>query len=237
MMRYCGWLLSIVLLPLSSFTLRSMADSRGIAPSGNADLCCENFLSPSFFTATTTSGLDYKMMAAPENIGEVGNAELYRVRLAPSSVDPDKIFLLIDKSDYRMYLYEDVTLRKIYKVTFGNNDQSDKMIQGDRRTPEGVFHISNKRMDARWSRFMLLDYPNETSWTRFHDRQARGVIPANAGIGDGVGIHGVEEASGIDDQYVERRINWTLGCISLKSADIAELYSVLKVGTPVVIRK
>ena len=244
MMRYCGWVLSIILLPLSSFTLAPMAGSRSAAPGANtiftpvanAGAGAADFLHPRFFTTSGTSGLDYKVMSAPENMVVAGGSELYRVKLDPGSVDPDKIFLLIDKSDYRMYLYEDVTLRKIYKVTFGNNDQSDKMIQGDRRTPEGVFHISNKRMDARWSRFMLLDYPNETSWTRFHNRQAQGIIPSNANIGDGVGIHGVEEASGIDDQYVEKRINWTLGCISLKSADIAELYSVLKVGTPVVIR-
>lgn len=231
MMRYCGWLAAIFLLPLCSFTTGSTTTWN--AGAGTARMWAD----PRFLTASLTSGLEYLVMNAPENIAGNAGGDLYRTRLLPGSMDPDKVFLLIDKSDYRLYVYEDVTLRKIYKVTFGNSDQSDKYMQGDRRTPEGVFHISNKRLDARWSRFMLLDYPNETSWTRFRDRQARGLIPASASIGDGVGIHGVEEASGINDQYVERRINWTLGCISLKSGDIAELYNVLKVGTPVVIRR
>lgn len=163
--------------------------------------------------------------------------DLYTVKVNRNNIDPDKVFLLIDKSDYRLYLYEDVTLRKVYKVVFGNRDQSDKRLEGDRRTPEGTFRIQSKRFDKSWSRFMLLDYPNEISWTKFHQLQSQGIVPANASIGGGIGIHGVEYESGIRDNYVESRINWTLGCISMKTMDVAELYEIIKVGTPVVIRK
>ena len=83
---------------------------------------------------------------------------------------------------------------------------------------------------------MLLDYPNEEARRKFQDRMANGLIPRGADIGGGIGIHGVEYATGIRDYYVDRRINWTLGCISLKNGDINELYDVVKVGTPVVIR-
>jgi len=169
--------------------------------------------------------------------GFINESDLYSVRLNAANIDPDKVFLLIDKSDYRLYVYEDVTLRKIYKVVFGNRDQTDKQVEGDRRTPEGTFHILSKRADKSWSRFMLLDYPNEVSWQRFHERQSEGLLSANASIGGGIGIHGVEYDSGIRDNYVEGRINWTLGCISMKNADVNELYDVLKVGTPVVIRR
>lgn len=164
-------------------------------------------------------------------------SDLYSVRLTTANIDPDKIFLLIDKSDYRLYVYEDVTLRKIYKVVFGSRDQGDKLVEGDRRTPEGTFHIQSKRYDNSWSRFMLLDYPNEASWQKFHHAQEEGKVSSNATIGGGIGIHGVETHSGIRDSYVESRINWTLGCISMKNGDVNELYEILKVGTPVVIRR
>ncbi|PSL49112.1 L,D-transpeptidase-like protein [Chitinophaga niastensis] len=169
--------------------------------------------------------------------GFVNDNDLYNVRLTVANINPDKIFLLIDKSDYRLYLYEDVTLRKIYKVVFGNRDQTDKLVEGDRKTPEGTFHILSKRFDKSWSRFLLLDYPNEDSWLKFHERQSAGELSANASIGGGIGIHGVEYNSGIRDNYVDSRINWTLGCISMKTADINELYEIIKVGTPVVIRR
>ncbi|CAL1520923.1 L,D-transpeptidase [Chitinophaga sp. MM2321] len=169
--------------------------------------------------------------------GFVRSNDLYNARLNSANINPDKIFLLIDKSDYRLYLYEDVTLRKIYKVVFGNKDQSDKLSEGDRRTPEGTFHILSKRFDNRWSRFLLIDYPNEDSWQKFYQRQSKGALSGNASIGGGIGIHGVEYNAGIRDSYVEGRINWTLGCISMKNADVNELYEVIKVGTPVVIRR
>jgi murein L,D-transpeptidase YafK len=174
---------------------------------------------------------------AAESISSSNESDLYTVKLSPSSIDADKIFLLIDKSDYRMYLYEDVTLRKIYKVVFGSRDLSDKLVQGDRRTPEGTFRISSKRYDNRWSRFLLLDYPNQSSWAKFNDRQQRGIVPAGADIGGGIGIHGVEYYTGIRDSYVDGRINWTLGCVSMKNTDVNELYEIIKVGTPVVIRR
>ncbi|MBV7528862.1 murein L,D-transpeptidase family protein [Chitinophaga sp. sic0106] len=169
--------------------------------------------------------------------GFVNNNDLYNVRLNNSNIDADKIFLLIDKSDYRMYVYEDVTLRKIYKVVFGNRDQTDKRREGDRLTPEGTFHIQSKRIDRLWSRFLLLDYPNEASIQKFRTMQDNGVIAASATPGGGIGIHGVESGSGITDAYVEGRINWTLGCISMKNRDVNELFEFIKVGTPVVIRK
>ncbi|GAA0532568.1 hypothetical protein GCM10009415_12540 [Chitinophaga japonensis] len=162
---------------------------------------------------------------------------LYSVNLRAANIDADKVFLLIDKSDYRLYLYEDVTLRKIYKVVFGSRNLADKLMQGDRKTPEGTFHITSKRYDGRWSRFLLLDYPNETSWAKFYQRQQQGLVGPNADIGGGIGIHGVEYRSGIRDVYVDRRINWTLGCISMKNPDVNELYDIIKVGTPVVIRR
>lgn len=178
-----------------------------------------------FFLLLTVSAFKYD-----------GN-DLYNVKITPGNIDPDKVFLLVDKSDYRMYLYEDVTLRKIYKVVFGSQDQSDKRREGDKLTPEGTFHILSKRVDKLWNRFMLLDYPNEVSMEKFHQLQARGALPAGATPGGGIGIHGVEWDSGIRDNYVEGRINWTLGCVSMKNADVSELYEIVKVGTPVVIRR
>ena len=47
-----------------------------------------------------------------------------------------------------------------YPVVFGSKDMGDKMVEGDRKTPEGTFHIVAKRPHAKWDRFMAIDYPN-----------------------------------------------------------------------------
>lgn len=154
--------------------------------------------------------------------------------LNPDNINRDKLFILIDKSNYRLYLYEDTRLLKTYRVVFGSNDLSDKRMQGDKKTPEGTFYITDKRVDSKWNRFMLLDYPNKASVDKFNYRKAHHLIPSNAKIGGGIGIHGSRPGVQLG---IDLRVNWTDGCIGMKNADVDELYSVVKTGTPVVIRK
>jgi murein L,D-transpeptidase YafK len=44
--------------------------------------------------------------------------------------------ILIDKSDYNLYVFENDEWLITYPVVFGNKDQGDKMMEGDRKTPE-----------------------------------------------------------------------------------------------------
>lgn len=155
-------------------------------------------------------------------------------RLDPSVIDRDKVFLLIDKSNYRLYLYEDTRLVKTYKVVFGNNDLGDKRMQGDRETPEGTFHIIDKRSHSRWHKFMLLDYPTAQDKAQFNTLKSRGRLPGGARIGGGIGIHGARPGV---QSAIDLRINWTNGCIGMKNADIDELFGIVKDGTPVVIQR
>lgn len=155
-------------------------------------------------------------------------------RLDPARIDANKVFLLIDKSRYRMYLYEDTRLLRVYKVVFGTYDLRDKRMEGDKETPEGTFHIIAKKYDPRWQRFMLLDYPNEASYEKFNRLKAEGRIPARARIGGAIGIHGVRPGV---EPGIDMQVNWTDGCIGMKNADVRELYGIVKIGTPVVIRR
>lgn len=142
--------------------------------------------------------------------------------------------VVIDKSDYELMLYENGEWIATYPVVFGNKDQGDKLMEGDRRTPEGQFRITHKRKHPEWGFFLLLDYPNPESLTRFTDRKKSGQIPRNARIGGGIGIHGTRR----NEEYaVDRFMNWTEGCISVKYSHISELYEMLPIGTPVEIRK
>jgi len=142
--------------------------------------------------------------------------------------------VVIIKSKYELQIYDSSGEWIVsYPVVFGNKDMGDKMMQGDRRTPEGVFHILNKRKHEKWNSFMLIDYPNQESYQKFNQRKARGIIPADAQIGGGIGIHGTwpHEEFAID-QYQ----NWTEGCISTKNIYIQEIFNLLPVGTMVEIK-
>jgi lipoprotein-anchoring transpeptidase ErfK/SrfK len=143
-------------------------------------------------------------------------------------------YIVITKHDYLLTLYDDRGWLVKYPVVFGNNDLGDKMQEGDRETPEGTFTIVNKRIHEKWDRFMMLDYPTADSYEKFKIRKQRGIIPKNAQIGGGVGIHGTWPHEGY---AVDRYENWTEGCISLKNEDVEELYNMIPVGTKVIIRK
>lgn len=143
-------------------------------------------------------------------------------------------YVIIDKSDYELQVYDAEGWLVTFPVVFGNDDLGDKMVQGDRETPEGTFTIISKKVHNKWSRYMGLDYPTQESIDLFNRRKQMGLIPANANIGGDIGIHGTWPHEGYAiDQYQ----NWTLGCISLKNEHVARLYNMLPVGTRITIRK
>ena len=144
------------------------------------------------------------------------------------------VYIVIDKSDYKLRVYDDNGWFASYPVVFGNKTLKDKKMEGDRNTPEGTFQILDKRYHDKWHRFLLLDYPNQESWKKFKHRKERGDIPKSARIGGEIGIHGtLPYFNGVVDGYT----NWTEGCISLKNHDVGELYSLIPVGTKVRIKK
>lgn len=146
-------------------------------------------------------------------------------------VGKDDYYIVVSKSEYLMTIYDaNNNFIVSYPVAFGNSDQSDKMYEGDRRTPEGTFHIIAKRPHAKWYRFLALDYPTQESYQKFAERKASGLIPANARIGGSIGIHGTWPN---EDFAIDERQNWTQGCVSTKNIFIEEIYSQLPVGTRV----
>ncbi len=142
--------------------------------------------------------------------------------------------IVIDKSDYELIVYDQKGWYATYPVVFGSKSLDDKKMEGDRKTPEGNFKIASKRVHEKWSRMMLLDYPNEESLAKFNERKRRGEIPSYATPGGGVGIHGTWPR---DDYMVDRFSNWTNGCISLKNEDVQDLYNYVPIGTPVTIKR
>ncbi|MES1216942.1 MAG: L,D-transpeptidase [Bacteroidota bacterium] len=144
------------------------------------------------------------------------------------------IYILIDKSDYELNVYDEKGWYATYPVVFGNSSLSDKKMEGDKNTPEGTFRIISKRYHEKWDRFMAIDYPTQESIEKFNQRKQRGEIPANAKIGGGIGIHGTWPH---EDFVVDRYKNWTMGCISMKRDDVEEIYGFAATGTKVIIRK
>jgi len=133
--------------------------------------------------------------------------------------------IVVDAGRSRVYVYENAggtpRLVRDYYSTLGKNGV-DKLRQGDRKTPLGVYHVAASIPGAKlpdlygWGAFPI-DYPNE--WDRMTGR-----------TGYGIWLHGVPS-----DTY-SRAPRASDGCVALANEDIAELAKRIQVGvTPVII--
>lgn len=193
------------------------------------------------FVVTATTHLPFKKMKTPLYLSLMGvvvltnssfkKAKIYNFRTATKNT----FRVLVLKSKYEMHIYDSSGEWIVgYPVVFGNKDLGDKMMEGDRKTPEGIFHIAMKRRHEKWDSFLSIDYPTAESYRRFNERKAKGQIPANARIGGSIGIHGTWPH---EDFAIDQYQNWTEGCISTKNAFIQQIFSMLPVGTEVEIRR
>jgi len=189
--------------------------------------CC--FLAGLFVLMT---GFDEKKPTSKKKKLEVAKSSSGKANPKKYPVSPYKI--VIDKSDYELHVYDEEGWLATYPIVFGNKKQDDKRMEGDRLTPEGTFQISFKKYHKEWGCFLLLDYPNDESYGKFKTRKASGTIPKTARIGGGIGIHGTRPH---EEYAVDKYMNWTNGCISVKYSDIFELYDLIPLGTEVVVQK
>ena len=143
------------------------------------------------------------------------------LQLAPHQ----KYALLADTSRARLYLFENVDgeprLKSDFYMTIGKNG-SDKRVEGDKRTPIGVYQITEQLARAGLADLygdgaFPLNYPNE--WDK---QQKRG--------GHGIWLHGVPSNT------YSRPPRSSDGCIVVANPDLKELSHWIKVGsTPVII--
>lgn len=155
----------------------------------------------------------------------------------------------VAKSERTLYLYDGNILAKEYSVSLGYQPDGDKEKEGDGKTPEGEFFISQKAVnpDKKYlgTRWMRLSYPNEKHAKRgfkssLIDRATLDLIVKqnsdldtplqNTPLGGGIGIHG-----GSDYVLGGAAIDWTAGCVGLYNSDAEEIYAQVKVGTKVYI--
>ena len=63
--------------------------------------------------------------------------------------------VVIDKSNYQLKVFDENGWLLTYPVVFGTSEMTDKMMEGDRRTPEGHFRIIAKKFILNWGIFFF----------------------------------------------------------------------------------
>jgi len=134
--------------------------------------------------------------------------------------------LWVKKSDRIMVAYSKGRAVKTYDVALGEAPVGDKVMEGDRRTPEGHYRIFAKTTESRFHMNLGVSYPDSSDRAQ---AQAQGYQP-----GGDIKIHGLHNALWFLGRY-HRLTDWTAGCIAVTNDEIEELYHAVPVGTPITI--
>jgi len=140
---------------------------------------------------------------------------------------PQADLILVQKSKRVLTLYAGKKAIKTYRIVLGGKPTGDKEQEGDSRTPEGRYTIDAKNPKSSFHLSLHISYPSKQD--RASARQ-RGVSPGGA-----IMIHGTPDyiaalyAAGV---YPD----WTAGCIAVSNAEIEEIFKLVRIGTPIVIK-
>ncbi len=135
--------------------------------------------------------------------------------------------VIVDKLDRNLWIYKDGKVARQFSIELGSNWIGDKVQQGDKTTPEGIYKIVEKKQNGhtRFYKACLLNYPNKEDQKRFEENKKSGMLDEHAKIGNLIEIHG-QGGKGVD---------WTNGCIALNDRDMDVLFKLCPVGTKVII--
>jgi murein L,D-transpeptidase YafK len=153
----------------------------------------------------------------------VASAAAVPLRLAAGSADS----IVVEKSERRLTLYVAGAPVRTYRVALGKNPVGPKRLQGDSRTPEGLYVIDRRNPQSKYYRSLHISYPNAV------DRWLAAEKGYTAG-GD-VMVHGLP-AHAADLASTHWQDDWTEGCVAISNQQMDELWHAVADGTPIRIK-
>lgn len=136
---------------------------------------------------------------------------------------PEVTQIVVDKSDRKMWLLHGRTVLRSFDIGLGFAPEGHKEFEGDGRTPEGAYIIDRRNPNSNFHLSLGISYPNEQDIAR---ARAAGRDP-----GGDIFIHGGPRL--LRDKG---RADWTAGCISVSDREMEDIYAMVKLGTPILIR-
>jgi murein L,D-transpeptidase YafK len=136
-------------------------------------------------------------------------------------VAPRANHIVVSKSNRVLALVNGAETLKRYRVHLGFAPEGHKTRAGDGRTPEGRYYIDRRNPRSDFYLSLGISYPNALDVAR---ARALGVRP-----GSDIFIHGGPRGR------VDRRKDWTAGCIAVTDAEMEEIWALVPTGIPITI--
>lgn len=178
------------------------------------------------------------------NLREVPLAELLQEK---GIEDPEDVHIVINRTNYKLTLYDGKTEIKSYKASFGKNRGRFKKSKNDNITPVGSYRICKISKHDIYYKYLQLDYPNNNDASENYKRgnitreefekivssqTSDGCPDSTTVLGSGIGIHGLGKYDVIF-KNLPFVFNWTNGSVALSNENIDEIISITTVGTKV----
>jgi murein L,D-transpeptidase YafK len=161
--------------------------------------------------------------------------------------------IVVNKSKQTLELRRNGHTTAMYRICLGKDPQGPKKTVGDGKTPEGDYFICTKSTASKYCRFLGISYPGEkdaqdafesgeislNTRNQIITRVRNGQPPPwDTKLGGWVGIHGYASEPNRSiwiALFYPKPHNWTDGCIAMWNFEIEDLFSRVRVGTPVTI--
>ncbi|MGA2233893.1 MAG: L,D-transpeptidase family protein [Terriglobales bacterium] len=114
-----------------------------------------------------------------------------------------------------------------YKIALGSQPVGPKIRQGDHRTPEGAYVLDGRNPDSHFYKAFHISYPNS--------KDVAAAKKLGVSTGGDIMLHGLpKEYAWVGKAHT--LYDWTDGCIAVSNEEMDELWSLVRVGTPIDIR-
>jgi len=151
----------------------------------------------------------------------------FSVLVAETTQLADKI--IVKKSVRMLYLSSGGEIFQKYHVSLGRVPIGDKEVEGDMKTPEGVYALDYRQLSDNYYKSLHISYPNakDKAHAKSLGQSAGGMIM----------IHGTPPSWSLSPygDWMNVLIDWTDGCIAMSNDDMDEVWEQTTNGTSVVI--
>lgn len=134
--------------------------------------------------------------------------------------------VLVNKLERKLYLIRDDEILREFDIALGLMPEGPKVQEGDFRTPEGSYRLTNRRIDSDYFMAIQISYP---SGEDVEVARAFKVKP-----GGYIMIHGQPGNPKKPRDYYAS-YDWTDGCIAVSNAAMIDIWQLTAVNTPITI--
>jgi murein L,D-transpeptidase YafK len=146
---------------------------------------------------------------------------------APPALAAKADLIVVEKAKRKMTLFAGRKALKTYRIVLGGNPVGHKEQEGDSRTPEGRYTIDAKNPNSSFYKSLHISYPDRRDRAR---ARSKGVSPGGA-----IMIHGTPESLAL--LYLTGTYpDWTAGCIAATNAEMDEIFKLVPLRTPILIK-